>query len=99
MLPWWEAGAKIVLIGLSSNGDLDYEELKTKLEEYWNYQGLKIGTFTACSNITGLLLDADYIAFLLHSFGFLAFFDYAAGAPYIKINMMSGSSKWLDQAS
>jgi len=48
---------------------------------------LKIGAFSAGSNITGTLLDVDRIAILCHQNETLAVFDYAAVAPYVQINM------------
>jgi selenocysteine lyase/cysteine desulfurase len=48
---------------------------------------LKIGSFSACSNITGTLLDVDRISLLCHQNDTLAAFDYASAAPYVQINM------------
>ena len=45
---------------------------------------IKIGSFTACSNITGLLLDIEAIAFLMHSYNGFPFFDIATGSPYLQ---------------
>jgi len=84
------------MIGLDYEGNLNYGELEKVAKEYSNYKGLKIGTFTACSNITGLITDTNYISFILHTFGFLAFFDFAAGAPYIPINMHGATSQKVD---
>jgi selenocysteine lyase/cysteine desulfurase len=53
---------------------------------------MKIGTFSAGSNITGIINDVDRISLILHQQGFLAFFDYAAVAPYIKMNMNGPTS-------
>lgn len=36
-----------------------------------------VGSFSAASNITGILTDVDNIATLLHTYGAYAFFDYA----------------------
>lgn len=46
-----------------------------------------MGTFSACSNVTGLLVDTDSVTHLMHLYGGVAFWDYAAGAPYLKIDM------------
>ena len=46
-----------------------------------------IGSFSAASNITGILVDVDAITACLHRYGALAFWDYATAAPYIKIDM------------
>jgi selenocysteine lyase/cysteine desulfurase len=48
---------------------------------------MKIGAFSAGSNVTGTLIDVDRIAVMLHKNGALALFDYAAVAPYVNINM------------
>jgi selenocysteine lyase/cysteine desulfurase len=50
---------------------------------------LKIGSFSAASNVTGILTDVDAIAALLHEHGALSFWDFAAAAPYVGINMGS----------
>ena len=46
-----------------------------------------MGTFTAASNITGKKSNINRIASLLHKYSILAFFDYATGSPYMKIDM------------
>ena len=83
-LSWKETQSKIVMI----DGDYEkfYETLKIKLDNHKdNY--IKIGSFTASSNITGLLLDVDKIAILMHEAKGFAFFDYAAGAPYLQMDL------------
>ena len=83
-LSWRETQCEIVLI----EGEYSqfYDNLEDKLKQYKdNY--IKIGSFTAASNITGLLLDVDKIAALIHDAYGYAFFDYAAGAPYLKIDV------------
>src|SRR5262249_3227041 len=42
---------------------------------------------SAASNVTGILTDVPTIARLCHRHGALAFFDYAAAAPYVPIDM------------
>jgi selenocysteine lyase/cysteine desulfurase len=54
ILPWRESGAKIVNIGLNKFGLPDLDQLKKELEQY-NDSYLKIGAFSAASNVTGLL--------------------------------------------
>ncbi|KAF1779009.1 Pyridoxal phosphate-dependent transferase [Phytophthora cactorum] len=48
---------------------------------------LKIGSFAAASNLTGMLIDVDKVSTLLHKYGALACWDYATCAPYVDINM------------
>jgi selenocysteine lyase/cysteine desulfurase len=48
---------------------------------------LKIGSFSAGSNLTGTIFNVDRISYMLHKHDALAFFDYACVGPYVKINM------------
>ncbi len=48
---------------------------------------LIVGCFSAGSNVTGAVTDDIEITELLHEFGALAFWDYAATAPHAQINM------------
>ena len=83
-LSWKETKSEIVII--EANYEKFYDVLKLELEKHKdNY--IKIGSFTASSNITGLLLDVDKIAALMHQENGFAFFDYAAAAPYLKIDV------------
>ena len=83
-LSWKETQSEIVII--DEDYDRFYDALEKELENHReNY--IKIGSFTASSNITGLLLDVDKIAFLMHEANGYAFFDYAAAAPYLKIDV------------
>ena len=83
-LSWRETNSEIVLI----DGECEkfYENLQNKLDEY-KKSYIKIGSFTASSNITGLLLDVDRIASMVHKEHGFVFFDYAAGSPYLKIDL------------
>ena len=83
-LSWRETNSEIVLI----DGECEkfYENLQNKLDEY-KKSYIKIGSFTASSNITGVLLDVDRIASMVHKEHGFVFFDYAAGSPYLKIDL------------
>lgn len=48
---------------------------------------LKIGAFTAGSNVTGILTPVHTMARMLHRAGGYCFVDYAAAAPYVDICM------------
>ena len=87
LLPWRETGARIELIPMAENGDFDYAYLETKLKAYRGENCLKIGAFSAGSNITGTLFDVDRLAYLCHTNNALVCFDYAAVSPYQEINM------------
>jgi selenocysteine lyase/cysteine desulfurase len=85
-LPWRETYADVVEISADPDGHLDLADLATQLVRYAD-RPLRIGSFSAASNVTGILTDADTIAALLHKHGALSFWDYAAAAPYIPIRM------------
>jgi selenocysteine lyase/cysteine desulfurase/tRNA(Ile)-lysidine synthase TilS/MesJ len=91
LLPWRESGCEVVTISeRPSDGTLDIDELERTLHlpQYRRYSGrLRIGAFAAVSNVTGLIAHVDRIAILLHKHDALAFFDYASGAPYLKMDM------------
>ena len=91
LLPWRESGCEVVTISERSiDGTVDIDELDRTLQlpQYGLHSGrLRIGAFAAVSNVTGLIANVDRIAILLHRHGALAFFDYASGAPYLKMDM------------
>ncbi len=85
-LPWVEAVADVVEIGLDSRGGVNLDELRTQLRRYAD-RPLKIGSFSAASNVTGVFSDVGAIAEVLHAEGAYACFDFAAGGPYMPIDM------------
>jgi selenocysteine lyase/cysteine desulfurase len=85
-LPWRESIADVVLIPESPDGHIDAGRLAEELVRFAD-RPMRIGSFSAASNVTGILSDTDAITRLLHRHGALAFWDYAAGGPYIDIDM------------
>lgn len=85
-LPWRESIADVVLIPEDSDGRIDAEHLERELVKY-AARALKIGSFSAASNVTGIVSDTAGISRLLHSHDALAFWDFAAAAPYVEIDM------------
>ncbi|MGR3616420.1 MAG: aminotransferase class V-fold PLP-dependent enzyme [Paracoccaceae bacterium] len=86
ILPWRESKATVVEIPEASEGGIDLNALKAALEEYSD-SDLKVGSFSAASNVTGILTDPDPVTRLLHDHGALAIWDYAGGGPYLPIDM------------
>lgn len=84
-LPWRETIADVVAINEDSDGRIDLEHLEEQLEIYRD-RDLLIGSFSAASNVTGIISDMQGISSLLHAHGALSFWDYAAAAPYLSIN-------------
>ena len=83
-LPWRETIADVVVIGADADGHIDLADLAGQLDRYAQ-RPLRIGSFSAASNVTGILSDTDAIAALLHAGGALSFWDYAAAGPYVPI--------------
>ena len=89
LIPWRETGCDIVMIPeniTTQNVDLKILEDYLRQPKY-DKCPLKVGTFTAASNVTGKLCDVDRIAALLHQYNALAAFDYATASSYTNIDM------------
>ncbi len=85
-ISWLTTVADVVRINFDDNFEIDHEDLEHKLERYKDRR-LKIGSFTAASNVTGIKTDVHQLAEIMHRHGGYCFIDYAAGAPYLEINM------------
>jgi selenocysteine lyase/cysteine desulfurase len=85
-LPWRESIADVVTIHEDADGQVDLGQLEAELVRHAD-RPLKIGSFSAASNVTGILSDTRAISVLLHRHGALSFWDFAAAAPYVDIEM------------
>jgi selenocysteine lyase/cysteine desulfurase len=85
-LPWRESIADVVVCPQDSDGHVDLDFLDAELRRYAD-RPLRIGSFSAASNVTGILSDVAGISETLHRHGALAFWDYAAAAPYVELSM------------
>jgi selenocysteine lyase/cysteine desulfurase len=85
-VPWRETIADVVMIHEDVDGHIDQEELAEQLEKYAD-RPLRIGAFSAASNVTGIVSDTHGISELLHQHGALSFWDFAAAAPYVHLEM------------
>jgi selenocysteine lyase/cysteine desulfurase len=85
-LPWRESIADVVVIHEDADGHVDLAHLEQELVRH-AARPLKIGSFSAASNVTGIASDTRAISTLLHRHGALSFWDYAAAGPYVKIEM------------
>lgn len=87
-LPWRESIATVIEIAEDSDGHIDLADLERRLVEY-AHRLLRIGSFSAASNVTGIITDTTTVSALLHRYGALSFWDFAAAAPYVAIEMQS----------
>ena len=95
LLPWREIAAKVVRIEEQADGLLNLIQLEEALLAAKKEKCQLIGCFSAASNITGTLTQDLEITSLLHRHGALSFWDYAAAAPYVKMNMNPTFPKYL----
>jgi selenocysteine lyase/cysteine desulfurase len=85
-LPWRESIADVVTIPEDVDGRIDLARLEAELVAHAE-RPLKIGSFSAASNVTGILSDTRAISVLLHRHGALSCWDFAAAAPYVEVEM------------
>ena len=83
---WYETIADVVQIPPDDNLLVNLDTLRSLLEEYKDRK-IKIGSFTACSNVTGVTTPIHEMAKIMHEYDGLCFVDFAASAPYDNINM------------
>jgi len=93
---WREAIAEVVTIQLNPEGYIDLKDLENQVSDPKYKDRLKVGSFSAASNITGIKSPVYEIARIMHKYGGLACFDYAASAPYVKIDMNKDSETFFD---
>lgn len=83
---WLETLAEVVCIEPDQKGFVDFDFFQSMLDKYKNRK-VKIGSFTACSNVSGLRTPIHKLAKMMHENDGYCFVDYAASAPYDKIDM------------
>ena len=92
LLSWRESVCEVVEVPLdAASGLVDLACLESSLQSYSNRAGLKMGSFSACSNVTGIVFQTEAITRLLHKYGALSFWDYAGGGAYMPIKMTDAS--------
>ncbi|XP_031251464.1 uncharacterized protein LOC116109379 [Pistacia vera] len=96
ILSWRQSLAEVIEIGLDDTGLINIEELRLQLELYKDSGRPILGSFSACSNVTGIYSDTRSISRLVHQHGGFACFDFAASGPYVEIDMRSGEIDGYD---
>ncbi len=85
-LPWRESIADVVVIPSDRDGRLDTARLEEELVRSAG-RPPRIGSFSAASNVTGIRTDTRAVSALLHTYGALSFWDFAAAGPYVDVGM------------
>lgn len=83
---WNECCCDVRIINRGEDGLPSLEHLEEILEENKNRK-LKIGSFSACSNVTGIETPYHKMAAIMHKHGGFCFVDFAASAPYVSMDM------------
>ncbi len=86
ILPWRESKALVVEIPEAADGGVDMGALEGALLRHADAD-LVIGSFSAASNVTGIITDPDPVTRVLKRHGALAVWDYAGGGPYLPMDM------------
>jgi len=85
-MSWFETLADVVLLEPSPDLTVDPDILRKEILKYKD-RPLLIGSFTACSNVTGYMPPFSELAKIMHENNGYCFIDFAASAPYMDINM------------
>jgi selenocysteine lyase/cysteine desulfurase len=83
---WLECEVDVVVIPPGDDLLVDAKNLELEIVKYKNRKH-KIGSFTSCSNVTGIFTPYHELARIMHQHGGLCFVDFAASAPYADMNM------------
>jgi selenocysteine lyase/cysteine desulfurase len=83
---WLETLADVVVLEPSPDLTVNTGALRKELEKYRD-RPLLIGSFSACSNVTGYFPPFYELARIMHEYNGYCFVDFAASAPYVDINM------------
>ncbi|WP_170788154.1 aminotransferase class V-fold PLP-dependent enzyme [Ruegeria lacuscaerulensis] len=92
ILPWRESKARVIEIPEASDGGVDLQVLERILVDH-SASDLIIGSFSAASNVTGIITDPDPVTRLLKAHGALAVWDYAGGGPYLPMDIGEGDTR------
>lgn len=83
---WFETLADVVVLEPSADLTINPESLRKEIIKYKD-RPLLIGSFTACSNVTGYIPPFNELARIMHEHNGYCFIDFAASAPYVDIDM------------
>ncbi|MEQ9037026.1 MAG: aminotransferase class V-fold PLP-dependent enzyme [Silicimonas sp.] len=95
ILPWRETGAEVVEIAEAPEGGVDMDDLARALNAAQGAAQV-VGTFSAASNVTGILSDVDAVTRVLRAHGALAIWDYGCAGPYCAMDMKQGTDAQKD---
>lgn len=83
---WYETLADVVMLEPANGLLVDPDVLRREIVKYTE-RPLLIGSFSACSNVTGYIPPYYELAKIMHEHNGFCFIDFAASAPYVDIDM------------
>ncbi len=87
-ITWEECNVDLIIVPyVQETGLPDLEALEQLAMKYGKERPMLIGSFTAGSNVTGILTPVHEMAKIIHRHGGYCFVDYAAAAPYVEMDM------------
>ena len=85
-ISWAEGACDVAIVKRTDEGLPSLDDLRKILKGNKHRKNL-FGSFTACSNVTGIITPFHEMAEVMHEFGGYCFVDFSASAPYVKIDM------------
>jgi len=83
---WEECCVDIAILCKKTDGTPNLDHLRSILDTN-RQRSTIIGSFTACSNVTGIMTPYHEMAEILHEYNRLCFIDFSGSAPYVDMNM------------
>ena len=83
---WFETIADVVVLEPTADLKVNPDSLRKEIVKY-SKRPLLIGSFSACSNVTGYMPDYYELAEIMHRHNGFCFVDFAASAPYVDMDM------------
>ena len=83
---WFETLAEVVVLEPNADLTVNPEALRREIVKYKD-RPLLIGSFSACSNVTGYFPPYNELAEIMHEHHGYCFVDFASSAPYVNIDM------------
>ncbi|MGC9365244.1 MAG: aminotransferase class V-fold PLP-dependent enzyme [Fidelibacterota bacterium] len=83
---WEECCVDTVILCKKNDGTPNLDHLQTILDANRHRKTI-IGSFTAASNVTGIITPIHEMAEIMHKYGRYCFVDFSGSAPYVNIDM------------
>ena len=93
---WRQTLCDVVEVPMNKEEEIDLKALEEMVSDPQYDTRPKIGSFSAASNVSGLITPVYEVAKILHRNGAIACFDFAACAPYIEIDINRDAESYFD---